>query len=444
MFIHLKENGLVSQNMFLIYLILFILTIIISKILIDQFWLANRNRNSSKSLSENTYFDTLCYECLERSKNQMFSLVESQNELKFSNQSGLIDKQVFTVKGLINQSKSLLNFWLALFKYRFFRLENFLEEIQAKKINVLKLYFSQDNLQFTRGLVLGEKSPEASFYPDFTNAGMLHVLVASGFNVALVAGAARRLTRFFSRKMQLTLILAVVWTYVILLKFQPPLLRAAWMFSLVFLLKFLGQKTQRVRVLAWSVVIILSFQPALVASLSLWLSVLATLGIMVFSRRLSLFWQEGWPKNGEPQLKRVSRIFLEEGAVSLSAQALIFPLLIWFFHSLNLVSFLANPLLLPWIGGITQAAGLQFLLAFFEQYWPVRVILEVTSSLMTGVLRLYLAAVAWWQPWYFLNQTVAEGLEQRYLAIWAGIIGIFAILTRRKREVKTHFFHEKV
>ena len=437
------NQRVVSQNSYLIYFALFIFMLIISRILLYQYSLANKSQTSSKSPSEKIYFDIVCYQCPFTQKYQAFSLVERYFEGNISSLNELIDKWLFTIKGLINQSKEVVKSAAVLLKYRFFGLKKLLEEIQAKNTTMLKLYHPQDNLRFINGLVLGEKSPEAGYLPAFTNAGMLHVLVASGFNVALVAGAAWQLVRFSSRKLQLMIILAAIWGYVIFLDFQPPLLRAAWMFTLVFWLKFLGKRTSRIRILAWSLVIILLIQPALVSSLSLWLSALATLGILIFSRRLSLFWAENTLSANTPFFSRFVSLFLEEGVVSLSAQALIFPLLIWYFHSLNLVSFLANPALLPWLGTITQVAGIEFLLTFLEKFWLARVILGAISWVMNGVLERYFAAVTWWQHLSFLNQTTSHYLENQYLAAWAGIIVILLIVTRKKREVKTHFFHEK-
>lgn len=433
----------ISQSIKLIYLILFILVIIFTLILLYQYSQPNKTQTRSNRTSEKDRFDTLCYDSHLRPNNQTCSLVEPQNGEKISSQLLSTDRRSIVIKGLINQIKDLSTYFMVLLKYRFLSLRKSLEEVQARNNMVLKLYHPQDKLQFINGLVLGQKAPEAAYLADFTNAGMLHVLVASGFNVALVASLAWWLVKSLPRKLQLKCMLMAIWLYVVFLEFQPPLLRAAWMFSIVFLLKFYGLRTKRSRILAWSVAIILFFQPELLQSLSLWLSALATLGILTFSRRISLFWSENSSFKPSSLFQRIYNTFLEEGAVSLSAQALIFPLLIWFFHSLNLVSLLANPLLLPWIGAITQLAGLEFLLTFLEKFWLVRLLIGAISWAINVVLALYFSAVAWWQHLSFLNQTTAGTLEKRYLAVWAGIIGILLVLTRRKSEVKTHFFHEK-
>jgi ComEC/Rec2-related protein len=343
---------------------------------------------------------------------------------------------------LINQLKDSAHLPLVLLKYRFLTLQKTLEEIQARNNLTLLLFHSQDQLSFTKGLVLGEKSPEAHYMPFFSNAGMLHVLVASGFNVALVASLAWILVKSAPKNWQFAGILLAIWGYVAFLKFEPPLLRAAWMFSLVFLLKFTGKRTKRTRILLLSIGVILLLQPTLVSSLSLWLSALATLGITVFSRRLSLFWSETGAKRAG-SVHWLTGLLLEEGATSLAAQALIFPLLVWFFHQANFVSFLANPLLLPWLGTMTEAAGLEYLLTLLEHWWWARVLLGALAELMAWIYERYFAAVAWWQAWFFLNHTTGDASAKRFIAAWAVIITVLILMTRKKAEAKRNFFHAK-
>ena len=157
----------------------------------------------------------------------------------------------------------MLNSTLILFKYRFFTFRNFLEGLQAKKMLLLKLFHNQDDLYFINGLVMGEKNTEASYLSAFTNAGMLHVLVASGFNVSLVAGLAWFISQKLSKLIRAMVVLGSIWGYTAYLEFEPPLLRAAWMFSLAFLLKHRGIKTRRSRILLIAITSILLIQPAL-------------------------------------------------------------------------------------------------------------------------------------------------------------------------------------
>lgn len=420
----------------LILIVIFILTIIIRQILTDPCNQANKSQSSSMFNSLMTSFDIFCSVRPINLIHQAYSLDSNVETPLISNQSTSTDRLIVKGKGLINQLINSLNLSTALLKNRFLEFKNSLEKLQANKNEEFKFFHNQDNLRFINGLVLGEKSTEAGYLSAFETAGLQHVLVASGFNVALIANLAWSFVKKLSKNIQLTGVLLAIWSYTTYLDFQPPLLRAAWMFTLIFWLKFLGIRTKRVGVLVFSVIVILLFRRDLLTSLSLWLSVLATLGIIVFSRKISMFWSE--------EAKGPGGFLLEEAGTSVAAQILIFPLLIWFFHSVNLVSLISNPLLLPWLGGLTQAAGLEWFLIFITRWWPGQVLLAWISSVLDQLISLYLSAVAWWKPWFFLNFSPTRQEAMVILAVWAGILSALVLFTRIKQERKPIFFHEKV
>lgn len=441
---------LLLKKRYLIFIVLFIFLQFLFQILILQLHQAKEYQRKDKVLQVLMSFDIFCSFRHFSIKNQACSLESNPESSEVSRSDTHSARSFFSHKSLIDQSKDFLNLQLAMLKYRFFAVKNSLEVSQARKNNTLKLVHGEDHLQFMSGLVWGKKSPTARYMPDFENAGLLHVLVASGFNVALVAGVARLFLAWTPRGVQLVGTLIVIWAYAAFLLFEPPIFRAALMFSLVLLLKSLGTRTKKTRVLLFSVVLILLANRALLESLSLWLSVLATLGIMLFAQRLSFFWREESDKTTGVSGRKTSffqrgvALFAEEGATSLAAQSLIFPLLVWFFDSANLVSFLANPAMLPWLGTLTQLAGLEFLLTGLDHSWWGRVLLWQSAQATGWFMDLYFSGVAWWQRLSFLNSPAAGDQKLRIIAVWAGFIALLIYHTRIKREKESHFFHEKV
>src|SRR5690606_34709162 len=128
--------------------------------------------------------------------------------------------------------------------------------------------------------------------------------------------------------------------------------------------------------------------------------------------------------------RQIVRIFLEEGTTSLAAQSLIFPLLIWYFKSLNLVSFAANPLLLPGLGTLTQLSAIEFLLSSLDSWWWGRMLLWQIARLTNQLLSWFFSSVAWWQRFAFLNSSPDSAARISIIAIWAGIIALFFLFTR--------------
>ena len=187
------------------------------------------------------------------------------------------------------------------------------------------------------GVLLGVKSalPD-DFYQDLLRTGMLHVVVASGANVILVASFAfPLLNRFFNRRKALLLTLPVIWFYVFLCGAEPPLLRAAIMTSFSFGGTFFGRQKESWRGLVLAAVLLALFTPEVVFDLGFQLSFASSAGIIFLKNRLESFFS--WlPTLGS---------FKDDLLTTLAAQIFTVPL-INFFWPIFAVFFLANATLL--------------------------------------------------------------------------------------------------
>lgn len=138
------------------------------------------------------------------------------------------------------------------------------------------------------GIVLGDdrgQPPEVA--DDFRGAGLTHLLVVSGQNVAFVLLAAgpvlvrlRPPTRFLAT-------LVVLASFALLTRFEPSVLRATAMAAVATLAVISGRPSTGVRTLALAVVGVLLVDPLLVWSLGFGLSVAASAGIVVLARPLA-------------------------------------------------------------------------------------------------------------------------------------------------------------
>jgi ComEC/Rec2-related protein len=159
----------------------------------------------------------------------------------------------------------------------------FLDRLQTSSEVSLSRFLSVQQRQLLFGILLGKKiDPGSELSQTFLTAGVVHVIVASGTNVALFAGLAHAVMRqIFSRKMSFIAAFIFVFTYAVFMGFQPPILRAVIMFFLVQLTLLIGRPHSGILVLAWTVGIMLIYQPFLIYSLSFQLTVAATLGILL-------------------------------------------------------------------------------------------------------------------------------------------------------------------
>lgn len=130
------------------------------------------------------------------------------------------------------------------------------------------------------GFVLGddrEQVPEVT--ADFRAAGLSHLLVVSGQNLAFLTGAAAPMLRRTGRRARLALGLVLVGAFALVTRFEPSVLRAASMAVVALVAAHLGRPQPVLRVLAIAVGVLLVVDPLLARSAGFALSVGACVGI---------------------------------------------------------------------------------------------------------------------------------------------------------------------
>ncbi len=198
----------------------------------------------------------------------------------------------------------------------------------------------QQRALFT-GFVLGDdRGQSAKVADDFRGAGLGHLLVVSGQNVAFVlALAAPALARLGTRSRWVATV-GVIAFFALLTRFEPSVLRASAMAGLAATAVAVGRSASGLRLLAVAVGGIVVVRPTLVTSVAFQLSVAASLGILVLSPVVSR-WLPGPAALTNPI------------AVTVGAQLAVTPLLIARFGGVPVASIPANLLAGPAAAPIT-------------------------------------------------------------------------------------------
>lgn len=190
------------------------------------------------------------------------------------------------------------------------------------------------------GLILGEKQ---SLGEDITNAfrraGVVHIIVLSGYNVSLVIASVMFVANRFLRKQWALLIasLAIV-AFAVMTGASETTLRASLMALIIILATALGRPAAGLRILLIAAAAMALWNPFLVLfDLSYQLSILATLGLILFSPEVA---------------KRITfvteRLGLREiVATTIATQITVLPLLVLSIGAVSLVFLPANILILP-------------------------------------------------------------------------------------------------
>lgn len=184
------------------------------------------------------------------------------------------------------------------------------------------------------GILIGQnKNLPGSLKLNLRDTSTLHIVVASGQNLSMVAGFFLGMSGLIKRKNATFISLIAVVFYTLLTGLQVPILRAAIMFTLASLAEFFGRERDGWRVLVITAGLMLLVNPGWISDLSFQLSFLATFGVIVISPIL-LRWLSKIPVIGG------------DFAVTLAAQLMVTPVIAQNFHQLSLVSLVTNALVL--------------------------------------------------------------------------------------------------
>lgn len=177
---------------------------------------------------------------------------------------------------------------------------------------------------------------------DFRAAGMTHLLVVSGSNVAFALALFGPVLRRLGLRSRFVGGVTVLVVFGTMTRWEPSVLRAIVMSGLVMTAVLAGRPAAGVRVLGLAVIVILIADPFLAHSVTFQLSCAATFGIAVLSNRLAR-WLRG------------PRWWREAFATTLAAQIGVTPVLVAVFGTIPLASIPANIAAAPPVGFVTVA-----------------------------------------------------------------------------------------
>ncbi len=272
-------------------------------------------------------------------------------------------------------------------------------------------------------LTLGYKSDlEARTKQIFSQAGVMHVMALSGYNVAVIALAMGYLLffadRFHSGRILKTLIIIIlIWLFAFVTGLSPSVTRAAAMITLVLAGKLIQRRVNTTNILFVSAFALLTISPALVSDVSFQLSFAAVWGIITFQPVLNRLFR---PRN--IILNRIWQLF----TVSCAAQFATLPLTLYYFHQFPVYFWLTNLYVVPLVSVIICTAGIFLLFSFYHP------LMLVAGKILALLLDLLYKAVAFTEllPWSVIENIHVNMLQTILLYMMILAISLF-LLQRR-------------
>lgn len=201
-----------------------------------------------------------------------------------SSDDGFDGKSYYVAKGF---SAMLSNFDnLEVIDNKTDKVDLFFDELRLKVSNTFKLRSDFETGAFLTALIIGDRSDlSGNAKLNFSRLGITHILALSGMHLAMLCVAAEFILIKLNvkKKSRLIVMIFLVIGYIALTGFIASILRSAVMLIFSYVLFLISNKSDSITALVISVFIIILFNPTSVYDLSLWLSVFATLGVIVVS-----------------------------------------------------------------------------------------------------------------------------------------------------------------
>lgn len=220
----------------------------------------------------------------------------------------------------------------------------FFIETRKKYIHILDKYvlFPRES-HVAAALLLGYREDlDPELVQAFSNVGVVHLIAISGLHVGLIYLVLLWIFKwipFKSKKLQGGVICISLWAFALLTGAHASTLRAAVMLSfLIFGKFFYNRDTHSLNILAASAFLLLCVNPFLLFDVGFQLSYLAVGGILIFQKPIENLL---WVKN------KMLHYCWKMMSVSFSAQLLVFPLVLYYFHQFPTVFLLSNLILIP-------------------------------------------------------------------------------------------------
>lgn len=234
-----------------------------------------------------------------------------------------------------------------------------LNELRNKIVKTHALYLKSPNLEILGGIVFGDDAvaPPDYIKASFINSGLLHILAASGMNVAFIYG----FWFFFMRRLRVPFKISVLSGMVVIILYTlmtglgPSVIRAALMLLIILAGKLIDRDTHSVSLLALVALLMLIYNPAYINDVGFQLSFLVTFGLLttgnVIFEKLKDAKFPNW----------LSASIL----IPVIAQIWVAPIQMFYFNTFSLYSVFANVLSVPFLSVVSFGGFISSIFAIF-------------------------------------------------------------------------------
>jgi competence protein ComEC len=221
-----------------------------------------------------------------------------------------------------------------------------------KERSLASLYrlFPDPESSLLAGILLGvDTGLTKELQQAFKNTGTAHIIAISGFNISIIAGIFVTLfSRFFGPRWGALLAVSGIIFYTILVGGDAAVVRAALMGSLALFARQIGRRQFALNTLLAVAMFMCLWNPLYVWDVGFQLSFFATLGLILYAEPFSQFSARVLTRYFPlSTVEKIIQPLSDFVLLTFAAQLTTIPIMAYQFQRISLVSFIANPFILP-------------------------------------------------------------------------------------------------
>lgn len=220
------------------------------------------------------------------------------------------------------------------------------QKLKSRIVGVIDRSLPRQQAGLLNGMLIGYREGLSQEVTDaFCDAGLTHIMAVSGANVVfLIIPLAFLFKRLrLGNKVSGILIMSFLVVFIFITGFEPSVLRAVVMASVILIAKMLDRETDIYTTIAFAAMLLLICSPHMLFNIGFQLSFAATLSIVTLYRNIK---------------QLITCRFIPSAvagilAVTLAAQLGVLPITLAYFNRVSLVSVLSNLLAVPLLEFVT-------------------------------------------------------------------------------------------
>lgn len=261
--------------------------------------------------------------------------------------------------------------------------KTFVEKLMTHKqslLEIINMYLGSPASVLASGMLLGDSQMSKELTQTFRVAGLSHIVVLSGFNIAILIAALLLLLKVVPIIVRVILVALFVSMFVMMVGGEASVLRATLMAFVSLLALVVGRAYVAYQALLISLLLIILYSPlSLLYDVSLHLSFLATAGIVYMNDGIKIFIP-----------KYIGRGYQEIISTTLSAYLATLPYVMYTFGTASIYAIVANLLVLVFVPLVMLLTVGTVLMSFISSTlaYPLGFVTTLFSDYIIWVARL--------------------------------------------------------